>query len=113
MPRTHSRADAAPATVTTAAARLGANIVGARLRRGWTQAEVAEKAGITRNTLSRVETGNVGTGLGAYVAVLWALGLHEPVTALADAEHDPEGVTLATARLGVRARGATSADDAF
>src|SRR5215207_5819208 len=74
---------ASPAQVNDAVSRLGANIQAARLRRRWPQAELAEKAGITRATLGAIEQGKLGTGIGAYVAVLWALGLHSDVAQLA------------------------------
>lgn len=105
--------DAAPAAVEQAAAQLGANIATARLRRRWRQADLAEKAGITRATLRAIEKGKLGTGIGAYVAVLWALGLHADVARLAEPARDLEGLTLESARLASRARPARSLDDDF
>jgi transcriptional regulator with XRE-family HTH domain len=104
---------ASPAQVNDAVSRLGANIQAARLRRRWPQAELAEKAGITRATLGAIEQGKLGTGIGAYVAVLWALGLHQDVALLASLERDPEGRTLEEARLPQRARTPTGLDDDF
>lgn len=104
---------APPAAVQEVLARLGANIATARLRRRWRQADLAEKAGITRATVSAVEQGRVGTGIGAYVAALWALGLHEAVAQLAAPERDVEGLTLEGARLGRRARPSPRLDDDF
>src|ERR1044071_4207500 len=100
---TYSTAPAA--AVEEAAARLGANIATARLRRRITQAELAERAGITRPTLVAVEQGKLGTGIGAYVSVLWALGLHEQLADLAAPERDAEGIALEAARLPERALG--------
>lgn len=104
---------APPATVNDQVSRLGANIQAARLRRRWTQAELAAKAGITRATLAAIEQGRLGTGIGAYTAVLWALGLHGDVALLADRDRDLEGRTLEEARLPSRARASTSLDDDF
>jgi transcriptional regulator with XRE-family HTH domain len=104
---------APPAEVNEAVARLGANIQAARLRRRWPQAELADKAGITRATLGAIEQGKLGTGIGAYVSVLWALGLHGDVALLASLERDPEGRTLEEARLPERARAPTGLDDDF
>jgi transcriptional regulator with XRE-family HTH domain len=104
---------APPAEVDDAVAGLGANIQTARLRRRWPQAELAAKAGITRPTLVAVEQGNLGTGIGAYVSVLWALGLHGDIALLASLERDPEGRTLEEARLPERARTPTGLDDDF
>src|SRR5215218_6663531 len=97
--------------VEQAVAQLGPNIATARMRRRWRQKDLAEKAGITRATVIAIEQGKVGTGIGAYVAVLWALGLHGEVARLADPERDPEGLTLEAARLGERARPATGLSD--
>jgi transcriptional regulator with XRE-family HTH domain len=104
---------AAPAAVESAVAQLGANIATARLRRRLRQEDLAEKAGITRATLAAIEHGKLGTGIGAYVAVLWALGLHGDVAELAGPERDVEGATLEAARLVDRARQSTSLDDDF
>lgn len=47
-----------------AAQLLGARIRLARMRRRWTVAELAERAGVTRFTLSKVERGDPSVGLG-------------------------------------------------
>lgn len=114
MPKQNLRSDAAPAAVVDTIARLGANIAAARLRRRWSQDLLARKAGITRPTMTRIEAGELGTGIGAYVAVLWAMGLHHPLTDVADLFHDSEGRTLEAARLPKRAHAPTGlVDDAF
>lgn len=106
-------AHAPPAAIEQTVARLGANIAAARLRRRWRQQDLAEKAGITRATLIAIEQGKLGTGIGAYVAVLWALGLHGDVAQIAAPERDLEGRTLEAARLGSRARPAIGLSDDF
>ena len=104
---------APPAAVEQVLARLGRNIATARLRRRWRQADLAQKAGITRATVIAVEQGRVGTGIGAYAAALWALGLHDALGEVAAPERDVEGATLEAARLGTRARPSTALDDDF
>lgn len=104
---------AAPEAITESVAQVGRQIAVARLRRGWRQKDLAEKAGITRATLVGIEQGKLGTGFGAYVAVLWALGLAESVALLAAPESDAEGLTLEAARLGSRARRSAVMDDDF
>lgn len=116
MPRKKQQityAHTAPAAVEQAVAQVGRHIAVARLRRGWRQKDLAAKAGITRATLVGIEQGKLGTGFGAYVAVLWALGLHDGVVQLAAPDRDAEGVTLEAARLGSRARPSTALDDDF
>lgn len=104
---------APPAAVLDAVAQLGSNIEAARLRRRLSQEELAGKAGITRATLGAIENGKVGTGIGAYVSVLWALGLHRDVALIASLERDEEGRTLEAARLPQRARPPSGLDDDF
>ncbi|HET7231095.1 MAG TPA: helix-turn-helix transcriptional regulator [Longimicrobium sp.] len=106
-------ADTMPAAAHEALRQLGRNIAAARLRRRWRQVDLATRAGITRATVIAIEHGRAGTGAGAYVAVLWALGLHDDVARLAAPEHDVEGATLEAARLGTRARPPATLDDEF
>ena len=53
---------------------LGERLRLARLRRQFSAATVAERAGITRSTLHRAEKGDAGVALGTYVSVLRVLG---------------------------------------
>jgi len=66
-----------------ALAALGENLRNARLRRAYTTEVVAQRAGITRKTLSRVERGDASVSLGVYARVLQALGLDDDLTKLA------------------------------
>ena len=52
------------------------------MRRRYSAEAVAVRAGITRVTLARVEKGDAGTSMGAYVAVLRVLGLQSDLDAL-------------------------------
>lgn len=115
MPRTprNLRPGSAPTAVVQTVARVGANIAAARINRRWRQEDLAAKAGVTRRVIIRIEEGHLGVGIGAYVAALWALGLHQDVTDLASPERDLEGQTLAAARLGQRVRPKTELDDEF
>ena len=54
---------------------MGGRLRLARLRRRYAAAVVAERAGITRMTLYRVEKGDAGVSLGTYASVLRVLGL--------------------------------------
>lgn len=48
-------------------------------RRRLTLRELASKAGISYDTARAVEAGNLQTGLGAYLAMLWAMGLESEI----------------------------------
>lgn len=67
-------------------------------------AEVAAKAGINRNTLNALELGRPGVALGAYVTVLWALGLDKSLDSVADPDADAHGKTLEASRRPARVR---------
>jgi transcriptional regulator with XRE-family HTH domain len=83
---------------------LGHRVRLARIRRGLSIAEVAEKAGINRNTLNALELGKSGIALGAYVTVLWALGLDKTLDAVAHPDADIHGKTLEASRRPARVR---------
>ena len=62
---------------------LGENIHLARLRRDLTSEQVAERAGISRNTLIKVERGDEGVAIGMYFRVLIVLGLQDDLLLIA------------------------------
>ena len=93
-----------PIEVAERVKELGYRVRRARTRRGMSIAEVAAKAGINRNTLNALELGRPGVGLGAYVTVLWALGLDKTLDGVAHPDADIQGKTLETSRLPARVR---------
>ncbi len=98
--------NALPLVVRKALRKLGADIQVARKRRRLTMTIVAERAFISRNTLTRVERGDPAVALGIYATVLFVLGLAERVGELADPLTDSVGLSLETERLPQRARSA-------
>jgi transcriptional regulator with XRE-family HTH domain len=113
MPKQNVTEEAAPAAVVQTVQTLGESIIIARHRRNLRQADLAAKAGVTPKTLRRVEAGELGTGIGVYAAVLWALGLHGDLAAVASPETDLEGRTLEAARRGERVRPEMGLSDDF
>lgn len=83
---------------------LGYRVRLARTRRGLSIAELADKAGINRNTLNALELGKSGIALRAYVTVLWALGLDKTLDAIAHPDADTHGKTLEASRRPARVR---------
>ena len=63
--------------------QVGENIKLARKRRKLTATQVAERAGIARNTLYLLEKGTSSVSMGALFNVLRVLGLHEDFLKLA------------------------------
>lgn len=67
-------------------------------------AVVAERASISRITLSKIERGDGGVALGNYAMVLNALGLLEHLQELAAAPNDQVGLALEEENLPRRVR---------
>jgi transcriptional regulator with XRE-family HTH domain len=93
-----------PIPVQRALRTLGADIRDARRRRRIPTALLAERAGLSRTTLGRVEKGDPGTSAGAYATVLFVLGLIDRLASLADAGEDRVGLALEEERLPKRIR---------
>jgi transcriptional regulator with XRE-family HTH domain len=97
---------ALPLVVRKALRKLGGDIQVARKRRRLTMTIVAERAFISRNTLTRIERGDPAVALGIYATVLFVLGLAERLGDLADPLTDSVGLSLENERLPQRARSA-------
>jgi transcriptional regulator with XRE-family HTH domain len=81
---------------------LGENIKLARLRRRFSTQQVAERANISRPTLLSIEKGYPFVSIGAYVKVLFVLGLSEDI--LEVAKDDILGRKLQDAKLIIKKR---------
>lgn len=81
---------------------LGENIKLARLRRELSSEQVAERAGISHNTLTKIERGEEGVAMGYYFRVLAILGLEKDL--LLVAKDDELGRALQDAKLVVGER---------
>ena len=74
---------------------LGENIRLARLRRDLSTQMVAERAGISRATLNAIESGSPSVSMGAWVEVLFVLGLEKDLGGVArDYDDEPVAVVL-------------------
>jgi transcriptional regulator with XRE-family HTH domain len=91
-----------PLPVKRALAKLGDDIRTARLRRRITTTLMAERAMITRTTLSKVEKGDPGVSLGIYATVLFILGMSSKLGEIADVRSDDVGLRLDEDRLPKR-----------
>ena len=108
MPRHLKFTEAAIQTVRNGANELGARIRVARKRRQLTLREAAARAGIAYDTARAVERGNPMTGVGAYLALIWVLGLEGELRSLLHPDNDEEGKRRAMARVNGLARAGTN-----
>jgi transcriptional regulator with XRE-family HTH domain len=93
-----------PLPVIRALRKLGGDISDARRRRRIPTAMMAERAGISRMTLNKLERGDPGVSVGAYATVLFVLGLADRIEDLADVRNDVAGLRLEEERLPRRIR---------
>jgi len=82
--------------------KIGTDLRVARLRRRLPMEIVAQRAFISRGTLTRIENGDTGVSIGAYASVMHAVGL---IDGLADvAANDQAGLDLEIENLPKRIR---------
>ena len=80
--------------------QLGSNLRSARLRRRLPQSVVADRAGISLNTLSKIENGDCGVSIGNIASVL----MSPLLSGLAAAQEDSAGLMLEERNLPQRVR---------
>ena len=93
-----------PIPASRALKKLGEDIKNARKRRRITTKLVAERAGISRTTLIKIEKGDGGVSIGAYTRVLFILGLISRLADMVDVAFDKLGQILETEHLPQRVR---------
>ena len=86
---------------------LGKRLRAARLRRGLSTVVFAERMGVSRDTLNRLEKGESTIALGTYARALRVLGLDGDLDAIA--RDDELGRKLQDLKLEPRGRGTTRA----
>lgn len=72
-----------PRPLTQALELMGEQIMLARKRRHLSMQDIAERATVTRLTISKVEHGDPTVSMGIYARVLYALNLEKDITLLA------------------------------
>jgi hypothetical protein len=95
---------ALPLPIIRALTKLGQDINDARRRRRIPIRLMAERAGLSRATIGKIEKGDPTTSLGGYAAVLFVLGMVNRLNDLADATNDITGRQLEEERLPKRIR---------
>lgn len=84
--------------------KLGQDLRDARRKRRIPMQLAADRAGISRATLSKIEKGEQGVSIGAYARVLFILGLNEHLAKIADPVADKLGLGLEIEHLPQRIR---------
>lgn len=93
-----------PVRVKAAAVSIGEQLVAWRKLQGLTAAQVAERAGIARGTLRRIETGDPGVNLEAFLGVARALGVLDSIVTATDPYETDLGRARADEALPKRVR---------
>ena len=83
---------------------LGERLREARLRRNWTQALAAEKAGLSESSVKKVEAGSPRISVSAYLSLLDVYGLPKAFDAVLAPGDDSIGEALSRSSLRRRAR---------
>ncbi len=104
MSRKNQLLEMPPYAVEQSLKKLGSDLRTARIRRKLTVAEVASKIGTGIRAVSDAEKGKASTGVGIYLALLWAYDLLEHMNKVADPVFDTEGQMLALSREKIRVR---------
>src|SRR5262245_21666306 len=98
MSRRNPLLDAPPYAIEQALARLGRDLRTARLRRGLSIEEVAQRIGTGSRAVADAEKGKPSAAIATSFALLWAYGLLADADVLADPARDREGSALERAR---------------
>jgi transcriptional regulator with XRE-family HTH domain len=93
-----------PIPVRKALKKVGKDIGDARKRRRITMELMAERAGISRVTLSKIEKGEPTVSMGAYATILFTLGMVDHFQNFVDASTDIVGRELEEENLPKRVR---------
>lgn len=95
---------ALPIPAVKALFKMGNEIRDARRRRRITIKLMAERAGVSQNTIGKIERGDPTTSIGGYASVLFVLGMTGRLADLVDPAHDLTGRQLDEEKLPKRVR---------
>lgn len=104
-PKNHKRPQRpAPPAVSRAVRQMTTDLASWRKLRGLTQAQIAERAGVSRDTILRMEAGDGGVSLENILRVSRALGIMDGLTRATDPYETDLGRVRADEQLPVRVR---------
>ena len=111
MPRESKSTQLLSDAAITSMRGLGIRLREARLRRNWTQALAASKAGLSESSVKKVEQGTVNITTAAYLALLDVYGLPTAMDTVLAPGDDTLGEELARSDTRQRARQPSGSDD--
>ncbi|MCY3883749.1 MAG: helix-turn-helix transcriptional regulator [Gammaproteobacteria bacterium] len=97
-------------SVKRVAAKLGEDLRTARLRRRWSQKDVATKAGVSIGTIQRTESGDPGVCMGTIIMLFYIFGCQKQLEDALDPSKDETGLVADFLRLPQRIRSARRTD---
>jgi transcriptional regulator with XRE-family HTH domain len=93
-----------PVPVIKTLRKMGQDIKDARRRRRITIELMAERAGLSRVTIGKIEKGDPTASMGGYASALFVLGMEGALGGLVDSAHDLIGRRLEDENLPQRVR---------
>ena len=93
-----------PIPVLRALHKVGQDIKDARRRRRIPIKLMAQRAGVSRATIGKIEKGDPTTSMGGYASALFVLGMTHRLADVVDAAHDLTGRRLEDEKLPQRVR---------
>lgn len=99
MPRKNASPSEYPQAVLQQIALLAQNIVIARKRRGETQAQWAERLGVSQPTMARIERGDPSVAMASYVMCLWLINQARGLADLIAPPNDQAALEREVARV--------------
>lgn len=94
-----------PARITSAARSIGEQLAAWRKLQSLTAVQVAERAGISRSSLTKIENGDAGVSFEAVLKVARALGILDAIVTATDPYETDIGRARADEQLPKRVRG--------
>jgi transcriptional regulator with XRE-family HTH domain len=104
MPRQSKSYDVLSDAAIGSLAALGERLKEARLRRNWTQAQAAAKAGLSESSVKKVEAGTPRITMGAYLSLLDIYAMPTAFNRVMAAGEDTLGEALGRSATRQRAR---------
>lgn len=104
MPRQNTRPAAHPQAVLQSIEQLARHIVIARKRRGETQAQWAQKLGVSQPTMARIERGDPAVAMVSYVMCMWLINPHNALAELIAPLNDHAALEREVSQLSLSRR---------